>query len=500
MARGLESPRTAPRKALALVALVALVCGVAVAAQAQPRLEREPRLRKTVGVAPFRNYAVAPEDLFREDGDALPYDDVLQEAQKYLQERLARRSDVRLIGERDLRESITTRKNYREGILLAREWFNLGVDHYRALRLDRALENLDRAEALYLDIHQDLVEPFALAELELYRGLALGEKGAGDLAHVAYKRMFVFNPWKRFPKGYHAPATETALQGALVDFQLTVNRDMLFLTPERIDRFLREQGLDALFFAYLERRPEGGGLDLHVVVYESAPGRVAFRDSTPVTGDPEDLDALDRVLTRWLACADWEHQEQPRTPLDASLFVDVGVAYGIFLVQPLRELFHNVGFHAGVAWQLSQSFDLHVAVAVKTTFPDPNEDLLRSSTSVRGLIGAGFTFRSRRLRLYIHPGVDIVYLGDIAWTTNANCKFFAPLPPGERLDCPTGEVDTQGSGYLFGLALATGLNVFLTNDLYLDIRVDASAYFLPFDPTDDLNFPMNFALGVGYAF
>lgn len=488
-----------PRPAAALLAALAVAATLAASpAASQQAFERKPRLRKVVGVAAFRNYYVAPGDVFRRK-DALAYDDALHRSLEYVQERLTRRPDIDLVTDRTLRERISSQRSYQEGILLAREWFNLGVDHYRALRLDRALENLDRAEKLYLDIHQDLVEPFALAELELYRGLALSEKGATDLAHVAFKQMFAFNPWQRFRRGYYAAATEKAIQAALVDFQLTTNRDMLYFTPERIDRFLEEQGLDSLLFGYVDRRDDGGA-ELHVVVYERAPGRVAFRDVAPLAGDPTDIDSVDRLLTRWLACADWRHREEPRTPLDARVFLDVGISYSFFLVQPLRQLFHSVGLRTTVAWQLTQSFDLHGTFAVKTTFPDPNKDLIESSTTFRGLIGAGFTFRSRRLRYYIHPGVDILYVGPMRWTTNAFCKFYADFDPAERRFCAPGDIDSLPSSYLLGLGVATGLDVFLTTDLYLDIRAESSAYFVPFAATDTLNFPLDFSLAVGYAF
>lgn len=493
----MRSAERRPRAALAALLACALTLAAATEVGAQPTFERKPRLRKTLGVAAFRNYEVGPEDLFRAR-DPLPSDDDLREALSYVQDRLKERPDIALVTERELRERISSQKGYREGILLAREWFNLGVDHYRALRLDRALENLDRAEQLYLDIYQDIVEPFALAELELYRGLALAEKGSTDLAHVAFKHMFAFNPWQRFGRGFYPPATEKALQAALVDFQLTTNRDMLFFTPERIDRFLEEQGLDALLFGYVEQR-EGGGAELHVVVYERAPGRVAFRDVVPLTDGP-DVDAVDRVVTRWLSCTEWRHREQPRTPLDSRVFLDVGVSYSFFLVQPLRQLFHSVGFRTTVAWQLSQSFDLHGTFGVKTSFPDPNQDLIESSTTFRGLLGAGFTFRSPRLRFYVHPGVDILYVGPMRWTTNPFCKMYADFPPDERLNCDPAEIDSLSSSWLLGLGVATGLDVFLTPDLYLDLRAEASAYFLPFAPTDTLNFPLDFSLAVGYAF
>jgi tetratricopeptide (TPR) repeat protein len=489
--------RTASGAAFAVVVVLAAALLLARPAGAQMTPERQPRKAKVLGVAAFRNYHLTPETLFR-GSDALPYDDALHASLAYVQERLGQRPDVELVSDRDLRERITSQKAYREGILLAREWFNLGVDHYRALRLDRALENLDRAEQLYLEVHQDLVEPYALAELELYRGLALAEKGSGDLAHIAFKRMFAFNPWRRFDRGYHAPPTEKALQAALVDFQLTVDRASLYFAPERIDRLLDDYGLDALLFGYVDQR--SGGAELRVVVYERAPGRVAFRDTAPLTGGPDDIAAVDRLLTRWLACAEWPHLDKLRTALDSRLFLDVGVSYALFLVQE-PNYFHATGFTVSMAWQLSRSFDLHGTFAVKSIFPDPDKDLVEWSTPVRLRLGAGFTFRSPRLRFYIHPGIDILYTGSMTWTQNPFCKFYYGSPAEDRAGlCSDAEITRLGTSWMGGIGLTTGLNVFLTTDLYLDTRIDSAAYFLPFEPTKLLNFPLDFTLAVGYAF
>ena len=469
----------------------------AAAAVTYPRRER---VRKVVGVLAFPNYQLDGELVFRSEDQQLPLDGALEAAVAYLQERLALEDDLAMVGEIELRDRITTTRRYREGILLAREWFNLGVDQFKALRIRRALENLDRAKKLYLEVFQDVVDPFSLAELQLFRGLALGERNAQELAHVAFKRMFAFDPWKRFRPGYYAPATERALQAAVVDFLLTFDRDRVLLDDERARGFLKEMELDALLYGYLGRDGEGRPA-LHVLVYDRETGRVTLHDTALVDGGAGDRESIDRLVTRWLSCVRWEHVREPEGPHTARLFVDAGFGHSFFLDTPTREFFHNVGFVGSVAWQVTSSFDVFAHFNVMTTLPDSNKDLFRSATTFQAIIGAGFTFRGRRLRFYVHPGIDLNYLGQLAWTLDPSCKFWASLPPEEwpAGACDDRLIDSLDPPILLGINVATGLDIFLTRDLYLNLQAATSFYFFPFEATDTLNFPLMFELKVGYA-
>lgn len=480
---------------LASLALISTVG--APAAAAFPDYNREERIPKTIGVIAFRNYALNAEQIFRPRGEPLPGDQALFAAQDYLQHWLRRHEDVELIRDRDLRDRIAAGKTYREGILAAREWFNIGVDQYRELRAERSVENLERAETLYLEVFQDVVEPYALAELELHRGLSLLEQGHDELAHVALKRLFFFDPWRRFDRGYHPSPTETALQGALVDLNLTGTPEMVLLNLDRVEQLLRTAELDGVMFGYLEHN-NGGEQILRVVLFEGEPARITFRDR--VVLPDEDHEGLNRLLSRFAGCARYRHPTPPKRPEHARFLFDIGFVESFPLVHPTRDLFHQLGLSLGTVYRLSRGLDLFGRLMVATTLSDPKLDLMRSSTTLRATAGVGFAFQRGRLRWFLHPGVQLAAVPEMAWSTNPYCKLYANLPREQRAPlCREGDISELAGPVLLGIDLSLGMDVFVTNELFVGLRAGATAYLVPRGTVGDFNFPLTFQVSLGYA-
>jgi tetratricopeptide (TPR) repeat protein len=486
-----------------VVALLTLVAPrPALAAPPFPAYEHRERMPKTIGVVAFRNYAIAEDDLFRPSGTPLRDDAALGLAEAYAHQWLQQKEDVRLVSARALRDRIAQSRPHREGLLVAREWFNIGVDHYQELRTERAVENLERAVALYSEVFQDVVDPFSLAEVELYRALALAEQGQEELAHVALKRMILLDPTKRFPRGYHTSGTESALVAALVDFHLTGTPEMVLPTLERVEELLRLAELDGLLFGYLRR--VGEARVLHVVLFEGGPARVTFRDQAELPETASDAgdgqEGLDRLLARWSACAIFRHAARPKGPEHARLLFDLGFAESFPLLHPTRSLFHQVGFAFGVSYHIARNLDLFGHLFVATTIADRDRDLLAASTAVRATFGLGFVFRSPRLRWFIHPGIQVAAMPRLSWTTNAYCKLYAGMPAEERSPlCRPGDISRVASPVLAGLDLTVGVDIFLSSEIFLGVKVGGAAYLVPFAATGDVNFPLLFQVGLGYA-
>lgn len=515
------------RLAVVLALVVATVVGGR-GAVAQP-FERLPRSPKRLAIVEFRNYLLDPAAIFRESGDVLPYDAALKRAVAYVEQRLAAEADLRIVGVEAVRDMLAPRPSsagtpapeqarFRlELILRARDLYEDGLEKFRELRLEPAKADLSDALKLYLELFQDLVDPVAVGRLQLYLGLTLAELAADADAHIALKHVFFHDPRKRFQRGYYAPKTEKALEAALVDFLFSSSRDLVLVTPERSDRFLTDYGLDGLVYGYLERDATGHPR-LHVVFYERAAGGITFRDSVVVTGGPDDDEALDRLLTRALSCGTWPAAGAP-PPEPLGLHVDAGFLYSVFAEHPTREIFHNLGFAVGFAYQLGRFFDVFAHVGVLSTLSDPQRDLTRTATSTRIVLGAGFAHRVGRVRFFVHPGLDLTYIGNLQWTTNPFCKFYSDVtddqavPPLACRRPAHGDVDDSGiignrrdvvhglsEPFLFGLNLTLGLSVFLSGELYFDAQVSASSYLLPYDQTATLNFPLNLRVGLGYGF
>ena len=469
-----------------------------------PRYERKARIAKRVGVLAFRNYALEARHLFRKRGVSLPFDASLETLQRQMEESLAKEKDITLVSALELREKIKERESYLRLMPIASLSFVQGVDHYEDLRLERALENLKHALKLYRDVYHDVVEPYAVAEVELYRALVLSEKRDRELSRVALKRMLALNPWKNFERGYFGADTEQAFVSALVDYQLAGVRDLPLGSVERTDAFLQDNDLDALLFAYAERGTDGNTV-LQIAVFQHSPGRITHRTAIALTGAEQDRERVDRWISQTMCCLEWDHPKKLQSPENHRWFFDVGFAESFALTKPTSEFFHDIGFVTNISYQLKPSLDIFANTFVTTTLADSSQDLLKGTTGVRFTFGAGFTFRHRWLRFFVHPGFQLAYIGERTWTHDPDCKYYYGFP-NEELDaapinqvCARSSINSLSTPFRAGIDLTLGLDLFLSRELYLSIKTGATAYLFPFDETDIINFPLHFQLGIGYA-
>ena len=477
--------------ALAALSTLFTLLTVTGGAQAEP-----PPPIRTVGVLPVLDYARDAKSLWAAPDIA---DEPRETAvQRYLLQRLALEPRVKIVTAEEIVSRVQGIKAHREAAPLGLERMKLGMDLYKALRVEEAIPHLEQALAILTSAYHDVVAPKVMAELSLTLAQCYLERKDPHRAHVAFKEMFLRAPDSRFRRGFYSVEVEEALASALVDFVATYPKENPLLTPARLDRFAQEIDVDVLIIAYLE--PGEAGPGIRIVVYDRHSRNVSYRGGFASTGQADDLERVDRFVTRWTTCLPDEvgpPKPPEKTPL--RFFLDTNFAYSMFLKDTIRNRIHNFGMGLAAELQFSSSLGVFLQVNMFSSTQDkPNEDLVDNFTSVRATGGIVYSLRGARWRTYVRLGViEAHFLGAYTTTVNKNCNFFGegdPLCSGEN------DVKHLGNEATFGANAAIGGQLFLGKDLYLNTRFGYTVYAFPQNASIALNHPITMEMGLGYTF
>lgn len=474
----------------ARIALLALLAWVPLGAHA---LERPLR----VFVAAPRNFLLDEGRIFRPRGERLPHDAALREVTRRVEVQLGKKAWIDVANSQELAGDLAGSKAYGDGLVLGREWLNLGQEHYESLRVDEAIVDLRRAEDLYLQVFHDVVEPYAFARVFLLQGLCYVERGLKGQSHVAFRRMFFLNPGVRFEPGYYPPHAEEEIRSSAVDFVLTHPKENPFLGEERLAKFFEAYPFDYLIHVYLDGA--SGDARLHLVVLGREGGDPALHESFELPqGDadsaPETVGgAVDAALSRWLACHDLKPAPatQARAP---GIGFRVSSHHSTYLKTPSRGLFYNYGYGLGVFYDVNRWLELIVSSEIYTSIVDRYRDLQHSFNTVRGLAGVAFRFGGDRIHAVVSPAVEVHYLGDFQIVTDPFCKLYGRDHPA----CDRGAIFSLDLDLLVGMNVATSVRFYLTRHVFLEVTGSVSTYFLPVGRNIELNFPVSGGIGLGY--
>lgn len=452
-----------------------------------------------VALLPMRDYAVTPQELFaaEEPPERVARRRLLERVEQTIADNLRQDPRVSLVKEEDLRRALDENGRYEQGREVTVGFLGIGREFYDALSNDRASENLAKAEASALALYQDVVEPELLADIELLLGLSQLESGHGPQAHIAFKRLFALRPTIRFQKGYHSPRAERAFVAALTDFAATAARDVP-VDLDRLESLLAEAGADLVLTGQLVR--SGDGVAVVLVVYDRTTRSFAIREELPMETSPDDTERIDRALSAWLTCTTvpvvGERQSEQERELHPGVYIDTNFAHAFYLENPSRKQFHNLGFAVNVSGRVMDHLDLFAKLGLFTSLPDPLQDLQTTLNSMRVVAGAGFTFGGDTLRGYVHPGLEVHYLGDFEVITDPSCKFWGRTNPR----CDTSSITAFEAAVLFGVNVATGVDLMLTDEVFLTLQANFTLYFPFNDASSDLNYLTGYEAGAGIHF
>lgn len=462
--------------------------------------EDAPFARKRVLVLPVRDFRIDPNALLR---DATPSGQATADAE--LNEAIR----VTLSAEPELdamwaEDALASGRQGRGSV--ARGFLHLGIELYRNLRVDDAVQALDKGIEAGRTEFLDLSDPRQMFDLYFYLGLSYVEQGRTALAHVAFKNMFLVAPQEasrrmEFRRGYLPSAAEEAIRTAVVDFVETSPQEVPLGSLERVADLLKITGTTALVDVFVGSEPRRQAV-LSVRVFETVPGERSVRPVLSRRHQFADIeharDLLSRDISAWLACTDLPSRTPPRERFPR-FYLDTTGVYSLFLQhKPTRNVFHNAGFGFGLSYQILKEMDFFVRWNISTSFPDRYNDLIAGFTGIRLHTGVGYTLGGTWGRFFVHTGLDLQYLTDFASSTDPSCKIDAWR--GNPEFCKPEHVVRLPYRLLGGSAVVIGVDVNLFGPIYGTFKVGAAIYFFPAGPGSPLNFPLIGETGLGYAF
>ena len=476
-------------------ALAAAVLAVVIGAGSDARAELPRRKSKRVAVLPPRVLTSGCNQLFSSDKTDLGW---ARRLSGKVVESLAGQPDIKVTDFVSLRGKVSGKSSYRDKMVVGRERYLLGRELYRDLRQNEAEESLRRAVDLLDAVFYDIVEPEEHSDVLLLLGVTLMEGGHTAQAHGIFKRALSLFPTMRIPQGHYAQPIEKALQVACVDLRQSLEKEIPLSTVERTVAFMSKHKLDSLFFPVFVQ--DGDDKTMLLIVFERTTRSLAFRDEIPVGGEEKDaLARIDRSVSRWATCTPFKSptrrvEERHRYVLSAAY------QHLAYLVYPTRSMLHTMGFSFEGDFFFLDSFALVGKMQLMSSMPDRFRDMLEGFTSARLIFGPAFSVSGTWWRFYVVPGAELHYIGSFSVTRDSDCKHFLNDSPGYIAKCEPKHIKEFPVEFLGGINVYMGSQFFFANKLFLGMGASVSTYFVPFNRSFDMNFPVSAEIGGGIAF
>ncbi len=453
------------------------------------------RKAKRVVVLPARTLPEKCESLFVGTGTEPAR---WQKFHRSLETALSASEDVKLLQFVDFRGALSRKAEYRDKVVLGREFFLLAQEEYQDVMQAEAESHLRRSVEILDSIYYDLVEPEAMAQILMLLGVTQVERGQPGQAHVSLKRALFLWPSLHVARGYYPAAVEAALLTACEDLRASME-GMPLNSLQRAVGFLDANNVDTLLVLLAE--PEGAAPSLQVVALERSTRTLGFREAMAMPQNPEgDAEAASRLASRWAACTPFETMKPASSRLErawtfAGTYQNMG-----YLANPTRDLLFNWGFSFNGSHFFVPTFGMMGKLQFISSFPDPHGDLLDESRSVRLVVGPVFALTGDWWRLFLLPGADVNALGSFRTSRDPDCKFYEPDSPGYETTCDQGRVKRYDLAVQGGVHLALGGQLFFSNQLFIELSATFSAYFLPINRSFEMNFPVGLEAGGGISF
>lgn len=457
----------------------------------------EPRLTRKVAVLPFADFSRNAEGLWTEHSLS---PDATAPLLRYVLKRLAVEPSMEIVRPVHVRNRIRAIRVHREGAQLGLERMQLGLDLYKAIRVKEAIPHLEQAYTALISSFYDVVHPEKMAELALTLALCHQEEHRHAPAHVRLKDVLHWAPRRQFKRGFYSQTAEQALNAAWVDFMATFQRDNPVRTAARLDRLMKELEVDVLVYGWIEVRTDKK-TNFHLVVHDTAsrPQRLSFA----LTGSADDLERLDRFISRWTTCLpalDPVALDDPSTNPDKTFFLDTTFRYSLFTSLLRSDAltsspFHNLGMAITGEWQFLRGLGAFIQLGMLMSSDDASRDLRDTFPTVRLTTGLSYAFNGPRWRVFARVGWEFQFLGTFEVTRSPWCKF-----DRDHALCQPSEIDRFSNDTMMGFQAGLGGHFFATERLYVVLRSSLTAYIIPNDDTLELNFPLSFDAGIGYTF
>jgi hypothetical protein len=494
----------APLKSL----YVALVCSILLSFAGPARGSEADRAWKTirVGVLPGDSFVRVGAQMFEEDARTRGSREEIGVWQRRVEEALRKLDLVRLLEPDELRERLESRAPLRQTLALARERFELGKERYRALELEPAGKQLDRALALMVQSWSEVTQPRLVADTHLYRGLAMMDRGLESEALMAFRSMWLHDPSRRFQSGYYPAVTESVMKRALDDLVAMGDLVGARYPAARLSELTRETQVDSLVSVTL--RPGGTDSVLRVVIYDAASRLRTVDLSVSLDDRKRASELLDRALSRWHSCAvRSEERTYVAKPRLRRWQIEFGYGHTLFLKDDrTRAGFASPGANIALSYRIGRVLQLFAQTHQMVSVPDVNRDLMEPMMTSRLAFGAGLSAEVGRFEPYARAGVEMgLTLSEVKMTRDVSCKHFVDAPtsldPALNPCDPSRVFTVEAPAFVAGLHAGLGLRWRVVQSWHAQLEVQLSGYVFGSDfPISDLNFPLTLGAGLGHRF
>jgi hypothetical protein len=484
---------------VALKTLVALTLAPILALlTTSPALAAPPELSwkvLQVGVLPIVHVSVTGEDLFSERPETSRLRATAARWHKGLEQVLEGRDQVKVSVLAELKARLKRAGDFVRTAELAEERYAMGLERWRALNAAEALTQLDRARQLYLEAFTDILDPRALADVELHRALTLLDLDQQAQAYLAFAQMLVRDPGRRFERGYYGASIESAMVNARREITEAPDPIALLWPTDRLLALGRRLALDV--FAVGVITGEGASAAITIAFFDVRVGGFAFRERFPLSDEAFLGDDLDRLVSAWHTCA----LEAPQTfvrPRGASRwFVEFGYTHFAWIQhRRTRDVLHGPAFQLGVTYLPTPGLEVWAKTSQRVTLTDSKGDLLDVFTTSHLGLGVGLTVGDDVWRFSVRSGLEVALsLAGITMTTDVDCKFFGP----ESDRCRT-LFRADSPAIWLGLDFSMSLRVAPSRSWHLGLTAGATSYALSESIVGELNFPLYGTFGFGLPF
>ena len=411
---------------------------------------------------------------------------------------------VSVLSTGELEQVVTDAALYEGTLELAREWGTLGIEAYKRVRTQEAVDYLERSLQNFETISHDLVAPDEVAEILMYLALSYLEEGTNVMRPIeVLQQMVRLDPSRQLERGYYPDFIVQYYESA---------RDTLW-------RRLAEEGprtgesqrvadlleADYVFHGYVLPRRSDDSYELVAYLYDAADQELLPAERLVL----EEIDGeavqegFARLASRLAVClVEPEAPGSDTPPIAASrgtsrLAVELAVNYGSFLQypSPLQDAFGNYGIALGASWSITREFEVFGSVSVSNSLSDYSGRLRENFTTLRGFAGVRLGRQFGPVYLGLGAGIDVARIGPVRAFSDPGCIADPDLL------CPdgVGTVAFDDHGLHWGIQLRPRAAWSLSNSFQIWSGMGLGYFISPLEG-QLFNFPITTEFGVNYRF
>lgn len=407
-----------------------------------------------------------------------------------------------LINEDELLTRLRAQPLYQQRVTFGDQLAEQGIQEYRELVFNRAIEHMEQALDHYLAVREDLARPGHVASVMFYLALCYLEQGQNFVRPLQLVRLLLLlDPKLAFQPGYYAERVVSFYQEARANLARALQQRGPRAEHIELARAMAT-ALDADVVIYLLLLPEdGGGYEVAAYPYWVRDGR--FDSGVKIALDVPDpeaaFDAADRLMSQLASCL---YQPDPIVSAgprpsqgDSPFSVALNFSYASFLRYPneiKRYPYGNYGLGLGTRWLLTREFGLVGNFQMLIAQKDYSGLVLTDDfATFRSFFGGELGLLTGDLAVAIQVTGELTRVSRFEVWSDVTCPA--------RPNC----TDRQKTTYAHDLMLGVNARPVLSYRMFKSLEILGAvsmSYFFYATPDASLNFPLSGELGLQYRF